>query len=60
MDIEVIVKRALVYAAALSAIVAIYCRAAGSGRQRLSVSGGANQWVIAFFATLVLCSWRHR
>ena len=53
MDIEVIVKRALVYAAALSAIVVIYAVLL-EAVQRVSVSGnGANQWVIAFFATLV-------
>jgi len=53
MDIEVIVKRALVYAAAVSAIVLIYAALLGAV-QRVSVSGnGANQWVIAFFATLV-------
>jgi len=53
MDIEVIVKRALVYIAALSAIVLIYAALLGAV-QRVSVSGnGPNQWVIAFFATLV-------
>ena len=53
MDIEVIVKRALVYIAALSAIVLIYAALLGAV-QRVSVSGNApNQWVIAFFATLV-------
>jgi PAS domain S-box-containing protein len=53
MDIEVIVKRALVYAAALSAIVLIYAVLLEAVK-RVSVTGnGANQWVIAFFATLV-------
>jgi two-component system NtrC family sensor kinase len=53
MDVEVIVKRALVYAAALSAIVLIYAVLLESV-QRVSVGGNeANQWVIAFFATLV-------
>ena len=53
MDIEVIVKRALVYAAALSAIVLIYAVLL-EAVQRVSASGnGANRWVIAFFATLV-------
>jgi PAS domain S-box-containing protein len=53
MDIEVIVKRALVYAGALSAIVLIYALLL-EGVQRVFASGnGANQWVIAFFATLV-------
>ena len=53
MDIEVIVKRALVYAAALSAIVVIYAVLL-QAVQRVFVTGnGTNQWVIAFFATLV-------
>ena len=53
MDIEVIVKRALVYAAALTAIVLIYAVLL-EGVQRVFVSGnGTNPWVIAFFATLV-------
>jgi two-component system NtrC family sensor kinase len=53
MDIEVIVKRALVYAAALSAIVAIYVLLL-EAFQRLFLKGGAaNEWVMAFLATLV-------
>ena len=53
MDIEVIVKRALVYAAALSAIVVIYAVLL-EAVQRLFVRGGTpNEWIIAFFATLV-------
>ncbi len=52
MDIEVIVKRALVYAAALSAIVLIYVLL-GAVQRTFVGGGGANQWVIAFFATLV-------
>jgi PAS domain S-box-containing protein len=53
MDIEVIIKRALVYAAALAAIVAIYAVLL-QAIQRLFLNGGAaNQWVIAFLATLV-------
>ena len=53
MDIEVIVKRALVYAAALSAIVVIYAVLL-EGVERVFVTGGAaNEWVIAFFATLI-------
>ncbi len=53
MDIEVIVKRALVYAAALAAIVAIY---AGMLQfvQRVWLKGDSeHNWVIAFLATLV-------
>jgi len=53
MDIEVIVKRALVYAAALSAIVVIYALLL-EAVQRVFVSGvAANQWVLALLATLV-------
>jgi two-component system, NtrC family, sensor kinase len=53
MDIEVIVKRGLVYAAALSAIVVIYAVLL-EAVQRLPVRGGSpNEWVFAFFATLV-------
>jgi PAS domain S-box-containing protein len=53
MDIEVIVKRALVYAAALSAIVVIYAVLL-EAVQRVFVNGAAaNEWVIALFATLV-------
>jgi two-component system, NtrC family, sensor kinase len=53
MDIEVIIKRALVYMAALSAIVTIYAVLL-QGVQRVFLKGGAaNQWVIAFLATLV-------
>jgi two-component system NtrC family sensor kinase len=53
MDIEVIVKRALVYASALAAIVLIY---AGLLQlvQRVFLRGGApNEWVLALLATLV-------
>ena len=55
MDVEVIVKRALVYAGALTAIVLIYALLL-EAVQRMFVPGGSgspNQWVIAFFATLV-------
>ena len=53
MDIEVIVKRALVYAGALSAIVLIYALLLEAVQRTFVSGGGANQWVIAFFATLV-------
>jgi two-component system, NtrC family, sensor kinase len=53
MDIEVIVKRALVYAAALSAIVVIYAILLEAVQRVFVRGGGANEWVIAFFATLV-------
>ena len=53
MDIEVIVKRALVYAAALGAIVAIYA-ALLQGVQRVWLKGdNEHDWMIAFLATLV-------
>ena len=54
LDIEVIVKRALVYAAALAAIVAIYVGPAAGGRAGVPRrrSDGHN-WVIALLATLV-------
>jgi two-component system, NtrC family, sensor kinase len=53
MDIEVIVKRGLVYAAALTAIVSIYALLL-QGVERLFLrSGDEHNWVIAFLATLV-------
>jgi len=53
MDIEVIVKRALVYAAALGAIVAIYA-AMLQLVQRVWLKGDSeHNWIIAFLATLV-------
>jgi PAS domain S-box-containing protein len=53
MDVEVIVKRALVYAAVLSAVVAMYVVLL-KVVQRVFVQGSAgHEWVIAFLATLV-------
>ena len=52
LDIEVIVKRGLVYAAALSAIVAIYAVLL-KGIERVFLRGDEHNWVIAFLATLV-------
>jgi len=53
LDIEVIVKRALVYAAALAAMVVIY-GVLLEAVQRVFLKGNtANQWVLAFLATLV-------
>ena len=53
MDVEVIVKRALVYAAVLSAVVAMYVVLL-KVVQRMFVQGSAgHEWVIAFLATLV-------
>ena len=53
MDIEVIVKRALVYSAALASIVAIYALML-QGVERVWLKGDhEHNWVIAFLATLV-------
>jgi two-component system, NtrC family, sensor kinase len=52
MDIEVIVKRTLVYAAALSAIVAMYAILLQLV-DRTFVRGANNPWVLALLATLV-------
>jgi two-component system, NtrC family, sensor kinase len=52
MDIEVIVKRTLVYAAALSAIVAMYAILLQLV-ERTFVRGANNPWVLALLATLV-------
>ncbi len=52
-DIEVIVKRAMVFAAALAAMVLIY-GVLLEGVERVFLRGNAaNQWVLAFLATLV-------
>jgi two-component system, NtrC family, sensor kinase len=53
MDVEVIVKRGLVYAAALSAIVVIYAVLLEAVQRLFGRSGSPNEWVIAFFATLI-------
>jgi two-component system NtrC family sensor kinase len=53
MDVEVIVKRGLVYAAALSAIVVIYAVLLEAVQRLFVRSGSPNEWVIAFFATLI-------
>jgi two-component system NtrC family sensor kinase len=53
LDIEVIVKRVLVYTAAVGAVVAIYVVLI-EGVQRAFLEGGdANQWVLVFLALLV-------
>jgi PAS domain S-box-containing protein len=53
LDIEVIVKRVLVYTAAVGAVVAIYVVLI-EGVQRAFLEGGdANQWVLVLLALLV-------
>src|SRR3954470_14406713 len=52
MDIEVIVKRTLVYAAALSVIVAMYVILLQLV-ERTFIRGANNPWVLALLATLV-------
>jgi PAS domain S-box-containing protein len=53
MDVEVIVKRALVYAAALSAIIAIYAVLLQTVEKVFLRGDDQHTWVIAFLATLV-------
>ncbi|HKE87893.1 MAG TPA: ATP-binding protein [Vicinamibacterales bacterium] len=53
LDIEVIVKRALVYAAALAAMVAIYAVLLEAVQRVVLRGSAANDWVLAFLATLV-------
>jgi two-component system NtrC family sensor kinase len=53
LDIEVIVKRAMVFAAALAAMVVIYAVLLEAVERVFLRGNGANQWVLAFLATLV-------
>jgi two-component system, NtrC family, sensor kinase len=53
MDIEVIVKRGLVYTAALAAIVAIYALLLQGVERLFFRNQDGHNWVIAFLATLV-------
>ena len=53
MDIEVIVKRALVYAAALAAIVAIYAGLLQGVERVFFKDDPQNNWVLAVIGTLV-------
>jgi two-component system NtrC family sensor kinase len=53
LDIEVIIKRALVYAAAVAAMVAIYAVLLEAVQRVFLKGNAANQWVLAFLATLV-------
>jgi two-component system, NtrC family, sensor kinase len=53
LDIEVIVKRALVFASALAAMVVIYGVLLEAVERVFLRGNAANQWVLAFLATLV-------
>jgi two-component system, NtrC family, sensor kinase len=53
LDIEVIVKRAMVFAAALAAMVVIYAVLLEAVERVFLRGNPANQWVLAFLATLV-------
>ena len=53
MDVEVIVKRALVYAAVLSAVVAMYVVLLKVVQRVFEQGSAGHEWVIAFLATLV-------
>jgi hypothetical protein len=53
LDIEVIVKRALVYAAALAAMIVIYAVLLEAVQRVVLKGSAANDWVLAFLATLV-------
>jgi len=51
--VEVIVKRALVYAAVLSAVVAMYVVLLKVVQRMFDQGSAGHEWVIAFLATLV-------
>jgi hypothetical protein len=53
LDIEVIVKRALVYITAFAAVVVIYAVVLEAVRTVLLKGDGSNQWVLALLAILV-------
>jgi PAS domain S-box-containing protein len=53
LDIEVIVKRALVYITALAAVVVVYAILLEAVRTVLLKGDGPNQWVLALLAILV-------
>jgi PAS domain S-box-containing protein len=53
MDVEVIVKRTLVYAAVLSAVVAMYVELLKVVQRMFDQGSAGHEWVIAFLATLV-------
>jgi hypothetical protein len=53
MDIEVIVKRVLVYVAALGTVVVIYALLLEAVQRVFLLGNPANKWVLAFLAVLV-------
>jgi len=53
LDIEVIVKRSLVYITAFAAVVVVYAIVLEAVRTVLLKGGASNQWVLAFLAILV-------
>ncbi|HEY7184899.1 MAG TPA: ATP-binding protein [Vicinamibacterales bacterium] len=53
LDIEVIVKRTLVYAAALAAMIVIYAVLLEAVQRVILKGSAASDWVLAFLATLV-------
>jgi hypothetical protein len=53
MDVEVIVKRTLVYAAVLSSVVAMYVVLLKVVQRVFDQGSAGHEWVIAFLATLV-------
>jgi PAS domain S-box-containing protein len=53
LDIEVIVKRSLVYVVAFAAVVVIYAVVLEAVRSLLLKDGGSNQWVLVLLAILV-------
>ena len=56
MDVEIILKRLLIYTSAVAAIVAIYVLILRASGGYLSVEGGEtdHRWIIAFLATVVV------
>jgi two-component system NtrC family sensor kinase len=54
MDVEIIIKRVLVWAVAVAAIVGLYTVLLRVATEGFSDNGGGQQWVIAVLATLVV------
>ena len=53
LDVEVIVKRGLVYAAAVGAVIAIYAAMLEGFDRVFAVAGPANNWVLAMAVTAI-------